>query len=166
MNAYDEAAGNLRKFSALLRPGVLEFGLGQALHELTADLSDIHPGLSIRVDLPHETPRYPTNIESNAYRIIQQLIDNAIQHARTSNIVVSGDATRAGFSIVVSDDGIGFDYSKLDLSTLLINKHYGLVGILERASLINAALDFHSQSGKGTRAVLTWENGGTGDAGI
>ncbi|MCB0182546.1 MAG: histidine kinase, partial [Anaerolineae bacterium] len=59
--------------------------------------------------------------------------------------------------ILVEDDGIGFaTKQQLELSQLLADKHFGLVGMFERAAIIGADLAVASFSGEGTRVSVIW----------
>ena len=59
--------------------------------------------------------------------------------------------------LVVEDDGVGFVAGKdLDLARLLVNKHFGLAGMHERATLIGAQMKIDSSPGKGTNVRVIW----------
>ena len=59
--------------------------------------------------------------------------------------------------MIVEDDGVGFDArGNINLETLLENRHFGLAGMLERATFIGGSVDIDSYPGKGTRVQVTW----------
>ena len=58
----------------------------------------------------------------------------------------------------MEDDGIGFELEQLDFGTLLAEKHFGLVGMFERAAIIGANIKILSTLEKGTTVKITWES--------
>jgi signal transduction histidine kinase len=102
--------------------------------------------------------RYSPKVEEHLFRIVQQACENALRHANARSIQVHGTLESRGLSLSVEDDGKGFQYvGALDLNDLLRQGHYGLVGMHERAALIDAALEIESTPGRGTRVRVTWE---------
>ena len=58
----------------------------------------------------------------------------------------------------VEDDGIGFDAdTSLNLDSMIKEKHFGLAGLHERASLIGAQIRIDSNPGKGSQVRILWE---------
>jgi signal transduction histidine kinase len=84
------------------------------------------------------------------FRIAQEAMSNAAQHAHASRICVKlieecmPAAERAQVTLRVEDDGVGFDVSAME------SGHYGLRGIRERAALVGAQLQLNSVIGVGT----------------
>ncbi len=78
-------------------------------------------------------------------------------HAQASTLRIAGEITAEQIYLRVKDDGIGFDaMRRLSLTQLLADKHYGLVGMYERAESIGAALAFESALSQGTVMHVTW----------
>jgi signal transduction histidine kinase len=84
-----------------------------------------------------------------AYRIIQQAVVNALQHAHPRLLRVTIAADEHGWECAVSDDGKGFDPNQPQR-----NNHFGLFSMHERARTIGAALTIDSQPGRGTTVRL------------
>ncbi len=84
----------------------------------------------------------------NLLRIVQEAITNVIKHASASSITVASDRS----SVVISDNGHGFDMQKLE------SKHggHGIVGMQRRAELIGARLQLSSSS-EGTEIKLLFD---------
>jgi len=60
----------------------------------------------------------------------------------------------------VEDDGIGFNAeTRLKLDDMLANKHFGLAGTHERASLIGSEISIDSKPNGGTRIQAAWKDG-------
>ena len=58
--------------------------------------------------------------------------------------------------ISIEDNGIGFETGgPIELDDLLVSKHFGLAGMVERAMFIGAKVDINSFPGDGTRIGIT-----------
>jgi signal transduction histidine kinase len=91
------------------------------------------------------------------YRIVQEACENSLRHARAKTIMLFGRLHEHEIEIKVNDDGIGLHAdTSLRLNDLLANKHFGLVGMFERAKLINASLNINSSPHKGTEIQIFW----------
>ena len=102
--------------------------------------------------------RFDPNIELHIFRIVQQACDNALRHAKATNIQIQGVIEAGLIDLTIKDDGIGFDAEKqMDLVQALANQHYGLAGMLERGALIGAQVDITTQPESGTRVRITWK---------
>jgi signal transduction histidine kinase len=100
---------------------------------------------------------YPTHVENQLFRIVQQACENAFRHAQASKICIYGAMTPTAADLTVADDGVGFVVGKpLELSHLLARKQFGLVHMLERAEYIGAELTLESAPGEGTRVRVVW----------
>jgi signal transduction histidine kinase len=141
-----------------LRPAMLTYGLYAALEELTDDLSDrFGVSLAVRFDIAPSEARFPIRVEQQLFRIIQQACENALRHARTEDLYVYGAIQTNRVSVTVSDHGVGFDLGQdIDWAQLQQDKHFGLIGMYERAKLIGADLQIQSQPGQGTTVSVQW----------
>ncbi|MCC6607627.1 MAG: GAF domain-containing sensor histidine kinase [Anaerolineae bacterium] len=87
----------------------------------------------------------PPRVETGVYRLAQEAINNACRHAQASQIVVQLVATPQMVTLMVEDDGRGFDLADVSGS------RFGLVGLNERVRLLNGRFHIESTPGKGTR---------------
>ena len=83
-------------------------------------------------------------------RIVQEAVSNAIKHAEASNIVVLSEVVNNRWKITVTDDGVGFDYTRATEQ----EGGNGLGNIVQRAD--EAAFDarINSEEGKGTIVTI------------
>jgi ligand-binding sensor domain-containing protein/signal transduction histidine kinase len=88
-------------------------------------------------------------IEEELLRIGQEAVANAVRHAAASRIDVQLIYETSRVSLHVNDDGRGFS-----AETNGLQGHYGLRGMRERASEIEATLDLESTPGAGTRVSV------------
>jgi two-component system sensor histidine kinase DegS len=152
----------LRKVISDLRPSMLNYGLGPAIDELVDNLSQRGTNhLTIINVLGQCFVRFDPAIEQHIFRIVQQACENAVRHAHAHNIQINGTLKPESIQLTVADDGIGFSAPGIqDLELLLEQKHYGLVNMYERASIIGAELRIISQHGQGTSVELVWPKNG------
>lgn len=82
--------------------------------------------------------------------IVREALHNAAQHASPTTIQVTATFGHNDVSIEIADDGRGFDPE----APLLRRRHFGLLGMRERAARLHAEIEFKSRPGQGTRVVL------------
>ena len=143
---------SLRHLIVDLRPRELdEVGLEAAIERLAARVETIGgPDVKTRIWLDYERARHPerlvADIETAAYRIVQEALNNAVKHALARSVHVDVIETGGTVRVRVCDDGRGFDMR-------VTEDGLGLVGMRERAALVGGSLNIHS-SAAGTTVEL------------
>jgi signal transduction histidine kinase len=159
---FQKSVQRTRELIGGIRPNTLNVGLSNALEELTDEIStqaaNVKPiPVNVIFQIPPSLFRYPDDVELHIYRIVQQACQNALKHAQAASITIIGSLEEDVVHLIVRDDGVGFPLSKhLDLSWFLVNKHYGLAGMYERAALIGATLKIQSTPYPGTKVEIIW----------
>lgn len=97
-----------------------------------------------------KSKEFSTNEKIVIYRIFQEIINNCLKHAEASEIKINV-ATEPTFTLSISDNGKGFDYSNIKNSS----NSLGLHSITNRAGIIGYEIDIHSIPEKGTTITLT-----------
>ena len=143
-----------------LRPSSLDMGLFIALEDL-ADEPEAQIGGKINIHTDLKTPTtpiyYDKGIELHLYRMVQQACRNALEHAQANAILIKGTLTENIVDLTIEDDGIGFPFDEMpDLGQLIINHHFGLANIVERAKIIHAEVNIDSNHNKGTKLHFYW----------
>jgi len=159
--SYDELINRVREIVGDLRPPMLLYGLSFALNGLADTLSERNQdGVQIVSEVNADQEwRYPEIVELNLYRIVQEACENASKYAHAKSITIIGELSSNRIDIKVVDDGIGFrDEISLKLDEMLANKHFGLVGMHERADLIGAIIEINSKPGQGAQIRVLWES--------
>ncbi|MGI4884755.1 MAG: sensor histidine kinase [Janthinobacterium lividum] len=128
------------------------------LPPLPAALALLVETLGLTDDGPHVTARcdpdadgLPAPLAQAAYRIVAELLHNALRHAQASYVRVGVRCSHTGLCITVADDGRGFDPHGLALH----RGGLGLRGVQARASYLRGRVLISSQPGQGT--VVTVE---------
>ena len=143
-----EALAEMRLLIFELRPPILEEeGLVAALQ---ARLQAVEGRAGLHTEFQAEVgERLPPRIEEGLYRIAQEVLNNAVKHARARNIVVHLRRQERTVTLAISDDGVGFDPA-----TARKQGGLGLAAVEERAAELGGRLALQSQPGEGTRVLV------------
>lgn len=147
---------DVRNTCYALTPSDLKEGIFDSLISLCSlckEKSDINVILSVQDDIKQNPvfKNFSKEKNLNIYRIIQEIITNAIKHAEAENIsVLLRSFDENNFKIIVSDDGKGFDLS----SSLKKKNHFGLKNIQTRAENLGGKISLSSEIGEGTQITL------------
>jgi signal transduction histidine kinase len=143
-----DSLGELRRLIQDLRPPQLDdMGLVAALRWLVEQFNRRELGL-VELDVLGKAYSLPPEVETTLFRIVQEGMTNIAKHARAphAKITLNFDG---GVAVIIWDDGIGFDPAVQSNTP-----RWGLMGMQERASLINAELTIVSARGKGTTLTI------------
>jgi signal transduction histidine kinase len=147
-----EEAEGLRGLMSGLRPPVLEErGLIPALRDtLTRFGGDqgLHTEFVGRV-----TTTLPEDMETLAYRVVQEALSNAGKHADASSVIVTVAADDTQLHIEVDDDGCGFESGQT--REFLRQGRVGLASMRERVELASGTFVVRSALGRGTSIQAT-----------
>jgi len=129
-------------------PHLARAGLAAALGDLTARTQA--RGVHTRLDLPPDL-EIPTETAALLFRVAQEALLNVVKHARATTAEVSVGVDDAGTTLVVRDDGVGFDATPPPTA----NGHVGLRVLSDLAEAAGARLDLATAPGHGTTLRLT-----------
>jgi len=135
---------DVRRLAVELRPKALDdFGLVAALERLTDSFAE---QTQIGVEFVHNIPdgRLPPEIETALYRIVQESLTNIVKHARAGNVSIVLRGSSESVSVVVEDDGVGFEPGREPGDGI------GLVGMRERVGISGGTITVESRPGAGT----------------
>jgi len=144
---------NLRSLVTDLRPTALDdLGTEAAIQDL-ADRArsrglEVHLTIELAYEQGRASDRHTTELETAIYRIIQESLANASKHGEAHRASVSVEEDQATVRITVHDDGRGFDTSSK-------SNGLGLLGMKERAELLDGRLEIRSAPGHGTAVTAT-----------
>ncbi len=137
----------MRELSLNLRPAMLDdLGL---LPALLWYMERYTARTGIQVAFGHEGlgERLPPDVETAAYRIVQEALTNVARHAGVRTVMVRLRHDQGALSVQVEDSGIGFEPA----TVLAERASSGLCGMRERAELLGGRLTVESTPGAGTR---------------
>lgn len=132
-----------------LRPMALDdLGLVPTLKKYLQTIEEYFNGTKIRFMYIGEARRLPANYEVALFRLIQESVQNAMKHAEASEVVVKLEFQRDFLTVIVRDNGKGFDVSQKKPNS------FGLIGMRERVELLEGELSLDSKPGKGTIVII------------
>lgn len=139
---------NVRRLAVELRPSALDdFGLVPALERLVAGFSE-RSGIAVDLEARLGEERLPRDVETALYRIVQESLTNVARHAGATSVDVLLRRGPASASLVVADNGSGFEPGDASTTTL------GLVGMKERVGLLGGTFAIESLAGEGTTVTV------------
>jgi len=148
--AIKQCIKDLRGIIYELKPhGLSELGFISALKTYISDF-EMETGINTEMMVFGIETRLDDEIEIALFRIAQECLSNIKKHSRAKNACVRCEFTSSGVSLVIEDDGVGFD---TDIVNNPIKGHYGLLGIRERVALLQGRCDINSSS-NGTKISI------------
>ncbi len=145
-----------RSIASLHQPPAPRQPLQELLSELMSRIIQVDtPAAQIHFESPE--PLY-LNAEaaSRLLPIVQEMLVNALHHSGSEHIALSLKYDDRLGSILVEDDGCGFDLDRLHTDN---SGHFGLTIMRARAAQLNGQIKVESAPGRGTRVYLQWPMG-------
>ena len=137
-----------RRAVSALRPQAMEGrrlpdALGLAMPQWTAG-----SGLTARIEQPGAWQPLAPGVEDQLFRLVQEAVNNVVKHAQARNLRIELAQGLEATSVLVADDGVGFDPQRP-------TSGFGLVGMRQRAGLIGAQLEWQSAPARGTQVLVS-----------
>lgn len=149
LNLVDDSVKEVRLVSHNMMPNTLiKLGLGSAVREFITKLGNA-PNLKIDLEIVGLDTRLENQVETVLYRVIQEIINNIIKHAKASHISMQLIRHETEMNVMIEDNGIGFDTSRLENF-----EGIGLKGIQTRIEFLNGSVHFDSSIGRGTTVII------------
>src|SRR5690606_17826810 len=137
----------------LTPPELSDHGIVPAFAKLTKELSKLTGKNIVLYNKTDFNQRLDSLAEINIYRIAQEAINNAIKYANSSHIIVTISHSESILSIVIDDNGKGFDPAKVK-NIKNGDGGMGMTFMQERIKYINGRMFLNSDINKGTRVTL------------
>jgi signal transduction histidine kinase len=109
-------------------------------------------GIDVKVEVTGEAGDLPEEVAHHVFRIAQEAVTNAVNHANASQITLTLRIGPRQLVLHVADDGCGFEPEDVFTSR---NGNFGLIGMRERAERLDGQLRLESHTGMGTRVEVT-----------
>jgi signal transduction histidine kinase len=143
-----------RSLTYELSPPVLyEFGLAAAVTWKLEQISKEHK-IFTKFEITHELPVLREELLILLFRAVGELLNNIVKHAKAKNVSVIFNMDGKCLNILVTDDGLGFDTTRLgkkDGETSGI----GLFSLRERLEYFDGTLTIDSDGKKGSKVYIT-----------
>ncbi len=150
MQMIDETAGEVRRTSHNLLPGMLEKHTLEEALTLYCDNINKNTALQIDVQFHGATTDLDQSVTLVIYRIAQELIQNVIKHAQAT--IADVQVTRNGnlLNIIVEDNGVGFNAEDT-------SKGIGLFNMEQRVQAMRGYMAIDSIKGKSTTIFIEFD---------
>ena len=145
MKDLDHSLRELRSIARNLMPETLvKFGLQAALKDYCSSMT----GEDTKVTLQFYGAEKDIDLNQQVtiYRVIQELINNAVKHANATEILVQYIREGNNVDITVEDNGVGFSKETTEVESTGM----GLSNLRTRVAYLNGDLDVHSEKDEGT----------------
>jgi signal transduction histidine kinase len=147
----EKLLGQVRQISLDLRPSMLDdLGLVPALRSLL-DQQGRRASVAVHLSAKNVPENLDPEIQTTCFRIAQEAITNAVRHANATRIDVDLGCENGNLRLQVRDNGRGFDADAVQAQAVGL----GLVGIKERAVLVDARAKIISSPNNGTTVEVS-----------
>jgi signal transduction histidine kinase len=126
-----------------------DLGLLAALRWYVNDIKT-RTGITINLLNHGSKPMLSSDVRSVVFRIAQEAVTNVVRHANASKIDIQLDYSTDNIYLRVEDDGQGFNTDEVLKKKPGKPTAWGLLGMVERASLVGGTCNIYSHPGKGT----------------
>ncbi len=149
LGLVDDSVKEVRAVSHNMMPNtLLKLGLASAVKEFITKIQGT-PNLKVNLEIVGLTERLEQEKETVLYRVIQEVVSNIIKHAKASELTLQLIKHEKELSILIEDNGIGFDTSKINEF-----EGIGIKNILSRVEFINGSVHFDSVINRGTTVII------------
>jgi len=156
-NLIDSTVASLRRIAADLRPVMLDdLGLVPAIEWLANDFTNRY-GIVVERDLDADATVFSNVAASTLFRIVQEALNNVARHAEASLVELSLKVSGPSCVLRIADDGHGADGDPTDTPPdALRDRPFGLLGIRERAHMLDGNVSIDTAPGKGFTMTITF----------
>jgi len=146
LQSIDDSLSELRDVARDLMPEtVLKYGLKAAVEDYCSSISLGVDSIKFILQFYDTEANIPKNTLLTLYRIIQELINNAVKHSEATEVLVQYMVENGKIDVTVEDNGIGFSET-----AIIDKKGMGLHNLKTRVAYLNGTIDFVSSIGEGT----------------
>lgn len=143
----DVALQVARNIASALRPAVLDMGIVSALEWLVYRFG-LTTGIQCEVQIKDNEIQLEANQAIAMFRIVQESLTNVARHAKAERVDIALDWDADNICLKIRDNGAGFDVTNRRPNS------FGLLGIRERALMLNWTVSINSHPGAGTEIVV------------
>ena len=137
---------------SLTPPELSDHGIAPALKKMTEEISKLSGKNIFFENKTDFQKRFDSLTETNLYRVAQEAVNNSLKYANSTFVLVSVSHTKDLLSIVIDDNGAGFDVDAVENSEKGLGM--GLFFMKERVNYVDGRLFVNSTKGEGTRITI------------
>lgn len=146
----DKAVEEVRTISHNLMPSALmNIGLIATIRQIARLVNESGNLVEVKLNLPADEPNLSAQQRTGLYRIIQEVVNNAIKYAEANSIIIEMSYSVDDLNLKIEDDGKGFDTQQIDHSSGI-----GWKNMYTRVEILNGKIDISSEIGRGTAVTI------------
>jgi signal transduction histidine kinase len=148
LKIIDDACEEVRHISHNMMPSALiRLGLIPAIKEL---VNNVNVSKGIKIDFTfNEELSLSRSLEITIYRVIQEVLNNMLKHAKATLISLSIEKNNTDLIIIIKDNGVGFKTEELKNSIGM-----GWKNIYSRISMLDGSIKLASELQNGTEVFI------------
>lgn len=150
LKIIEDLVKSVRELITSLRPNVLDdLGFAPAVEALLTEFKKHHPHIEVKSSLQSLRNKLYKEKAISLYRMVQEALNNISKHSKASIINVSAKLLNNEYVIIINDNGVGFNNAQ--------EKNFmsfGIIGMKERADLMNASFEITSKPNEGTTICI------------
>ncbi len=140
------ALSEVRRIIYDLRPMALDdLGVVPTLKKYLSTVEEYNSGVTIHFQSIGADRRLSPDIEVSLFRLVQEGVNNAIKHAKPTEIWVKMEWRKNDVNVIVKDNGIGFNKDNMAKG-----QSFGIIGMQERLELMQGTMKIASELHKGS----------------
>ncbi|MGR6898146.1 sensor histidine kinase [Rummeliibacillus sp. BSL5] len=144
-----DALHEVRRIIYDLRPMALDdLGIVPTLKKYLSSVEEYHQGTKVYFQSIGEQTRLDSKYEVAIFRLVQECVNNAIQHGKSHQVWVKLESCKDFINISIKDDGIGFNPQTTKQNS------FGLIGMKERVDLLGGEMNLNSVEKQGTHIMF------------
>ncbi|WP_274362496.1 sensor histidine kinase [Paenibacillus thermotolerans] len=144
----------VRKIIFNLRPMALDdLGLTPTIRKLTQDFEE-KTKLRTKLEVKGRERRLESGMEAALFRLVQEALSNILKHAQATYVFVELTFGAESVQLIIQDNGVGFDVTRLGRRLSSDGGHFGLVGMKERVQLLEGKFNLESNVNAGTKITI------------
>jgi signal transduction histidine kinase len=148
----DESIKSIKEISNNLSPHILNnFGLASAIKDFSNKIDS--KVIQINFDSNAFNRRFDENTEVVLYRVVCELINNTMKHAKAKSIDINLSFQHKTILLTYSDDGIGFDVTEV-IGENPSATGMGYSNMVSRINSIKGKMDVESTQESGTKVLI------------
>lgn len=145
----DEMVKSIRRIGTELRPSIIDdLGLNAAMEWQVFEFRQ-RSGILVSFNNLFDDANINPAISIGLFRILQESLTNIARHSKAKQVRVGMEKTGNAVLLLIQDDGIGFN-----LAHKKNGQAFGLIGINERAAMLNGQCTIDSSPGRGTNIAV------------
>lgn len=149
IDQVDNTIKIVRKISTELRPAIIDdLGLIAALEWQSSEFEK-RTGIKCRFTSKVTDRNFEKKITNTVFRIFQETLTNVARHSKATEVWAILNGSESEITLQITDNGKGFDQKNISTKKTL-----GILGMKERATMINGTIAFQSKYKEGTTVIL------------